>query len=513
MNQTPMASMEIDPQRRQIEYSRHIFGQFIEHFHRQIYGGIFDPGSHLSDERGFRLDVLEALRELKIPNMRWPGGCFVSAYHWLDGVGPDRSPVYDPAWRVVDPNTFGTDEFVEWCRELGTDPYICTNAGTGTPEEMASWLEYTNREKGSKWSNLRAENGYSEPFAVPFWSIGNENYGDWEIGAKSAAEWASLVTESAKLMRRIDSEVKLLAAAVEKPDWAIPLLEQAGRYLDYISIHGYWDKLAYSNKPSSYMECMGLTLGPEKQIAMARALIEASGQRHVKIAFDEWNLRGWHHPWGNDEAAIAARDLNDNNATYTMADAVFSATFLNSCLRNGDIVGMANLAPTINTRGPLFVHPEGVVKRTTFHVMSMYANLLGPRVVDSAISSSSLGTPAGDVPLVDAIATTDETGRIKVALVNKSEVEAVQIRIGMGGKPIDGTRTAVILSGPHADAFNDVESPESVKPEPVELLFSDGVTTLPPHSVSICEIGEFKANDDVYEWSTAMGVWTADPTR
>lgn len=269
--------------RAQRECSRHIFGQFLEQFHRTAYGGIFEPGSPHSDERGFRLDVLDALRELKVPNVRWPGGCFVSSYHWLDGVGPDRSPVYSPAWRVVDPNTFGTDEFLAWCEDLGADPYFCTNAGTGTAEEMAHWLEYTNRPVGSRWSNLRAENGHEDPYGVPFWSIGNENYGVWEIGQKTGETWAPLVAEAAKYLRRIDENIEILAAAVDEPGWMLPLLEQAGGFLNYVSIHGYWDDIPFINNPSPYLACIGRTPEPEQRIADARALIDASGQHHVKI--------------------------------------------------------------------------------------------------------------------------------------------------------------------------------------------------------------------------------------
>ena len=480
--------MTIDPGRRQIEYSRHIFGHFIEHFHRQVYGGLFDPGSPLSDERGFRRDVLAALRELNVPNVRWPGGCFVSAYHWVDGIGSSRRPTFDRAWRVSDPNTFGTDEFLAWCEELGAAAYICTNAGTGTPEEMADWVEYVNRPIGSRWADRRAENGHPEPYGVPFWSIGNENYGDWELGAKSAEEWAAYVAESAKLILRTDPEVRLLAAAVERTDWALPLLEQAGKYLSYISIHGYWDGLWEIDEPSPYLACMAHTTEPERQISLARAMIEASGQHHVKIAFDEWNLRGWHHPTGSDPATIAARDRNDRNATYTMADAVFSACFLNSCLRNADSVGMANLAPTVNARGPLFVHEGGVVRRTTFHVMRMYADLLGPRVLDAQIRSANLATGSGDVPLVDAVATGDDDGFVTISLVNKSDRDEAAVRVVIGGRPVTGEHDATVLTGTGPDAFNDVDAPEAVVPVTGRLSFTDGVVMLPPHSVSICRV-------------------------
>jgi alpha-N-arabinofuranosidase len=487
MPPTVAATIDIASARPAVRYSRDVFGQFIEHFHRQIYGGIFEPGSPLADARGFRQDVLEALRELRVPSIRWPGGCFVSAYHWLEGVGPDRVPTYDRAWRVTDPNTFGTDEFMAWCRELGAEPYLCTNAGTGTPDEMGDWLEYCNLEEGSKWSNLRASNGHADPYGVRYWSIGNENYGDWEVGAKSPAEWADFVTESAKILRRIDPNVSLLAAAVDDLDWTMPLLRRAGKYLDYISIHGYWDRLAEVNEPSSYLEAMALTLEPEKAISRVEAMIRASEQ-DVAIAFDEWNLRGWHHPWSGPDS-IQARDQNDDNSTYTMADAVFSASFLNACLRHAGTVRMANMAPTVNTRGPLYVHPEGIVKRTTFHVMQMYATLLQDEVLDAAVWSTPLATGATDVPGVDAIATVASgDGRVSLALINKNPDEAARCEISIDGKLVTGPIEATVLTGDSPDSFNDVSTPASVVPTRADFTDGTGAVTLPPHSVTICHL-------------------------
>ena len=210
-----------------VEYNPMIFGSFLEHFSTQIYGGIFDPGNPLSDEDGFRVDVIEALREIKVPIVRWPGGCFASTYHWLGGVGPQRTPVFDKTWCVEDPNTFGTDEYIKWCRKVGCEPYICTNAGTGTPEEMSDWVEYCNLN-GGKFGRMRAENGNSEPYNVKYWSVGNENYGNWELGAKTVGEWGPFVRESSKLMRAVTKDLVLLAAANFDPDWTLPLLETAG---------------------------------------------------------------------------------------------------------------------------------------------------------------------------------------------------------------------------------------------------------------------------------------------
>ena len=178
------ANVRIDTDAEIVLYDPMLFGGFIEHFHRQIYGGIFEPGSPLSDESGFRVDVIEALKELNMPVVRWPGGCFVSAYQWLDGVGAERTPAYDKAWRVEDPNTFGTDEFVLWCKAVGTEPYIAVNAGTGTIEEMSDWVEYCNQTLG-KWAALRKANGFEKPHNVKYWSIGNENWGVHEPGTRT----------------------------------------------------------------------------------------------------------------------------------------------------------------------------------------------------------------------------------------------------------------------------------------------------------------------------------------
>ena len=177
--------VKITPEREIGKRDPMIYGHFLEHFHRQIYGGIYDPESPFADEEGFREDVLDALKRIRVPVIRWPGGCFVSAYHWKDAVGSRRQPFFDKAWRVEDPAKFGTDEFIRFCRKVGCEPYFCTNAGTGTPEEMSDWVEYCNLEKEGKYARWRIANGFPRPHKVKYWSIGNENYGSWEIGADS----------------------------------------------------------------------------------------------------------------------------------------------------------------------------------------------------------------------------------------------------------------------------------------------------------------------------------------
>ena len=482
----------IDPHRGAKPYNRMVFGQFLEHFHRQVYGGVFEPGSPLSDEAGFRLDVIAALRQLRVPIVRWPGGCFVSAYHWKNGVGPQRQPEYDKAWRVEEPNTFGTDEFIAWCRRIGAEPYICTNAGTGTPEEMSDWVEYCNLEAQGRWAQYRRENGHTEPFNVRYWSIGNENYGDWEMGAKTAQEWGRFVTESAKMMRRADPSIQLLAAALPDLDWTLNLLRNAGKYLNSVSIHGYYDRLSQKDEPSDYATCMMRTAQVEAAIRTTEQVIAVAGfEGQIGIAFDEWNLRGWHHPNGNTPDKITARDRNDINATYTMADAIFSASFLNTCLRHADTVQMANMAPVVNTRGPLFVHPQGIVKRTTYHVLDLYANRLAESVHDAYVTSDAYAHAGQSVPALDALATCAAATRTwRIALVNRSAQQSLACSVILAGMPLQGKFNATQLCSSAPDDYNDVTNPERVVPVKTQLEFREGACPLPPHSLTILEVNQ-----------------------
>jgi alpha-N-arabinofuranosidase len=493
----PDAVVTIDTAASSKPYSQMVFGGFIEHFDRQIYGGLFEPGSPLSDERGFRKDVIAAMKELKLSVVRWPGGCFASGYHWKDGVGKTRKPVADPVWGVTDNNTFGTDEFVEWCRLVGCEPYICTNAGNGTPEEMAQWVEYCNAAKG-KYAELRKANGHEKPLNVKYWSIGNENYGPWEIGRKTPDKWGPMVHQCAELMRSVDPDIKLVAAATKKQDWSLPLLKAAGQDLNYVAVHEYWLGFWSKNLMPDYKVCIRPSEGPEKTIQTVIEILDQAGCRgRVKIAFDEWNLRGWHHPGfprkspvapDDKEAAefIAKRDLNAIGKQYTMADALFSASFLNACLRHCQDVGMANIAPIVNTRGPLYVYPKGIVKRTTFHVLSMYANLLESRVAKFDVQASPLYKDKQPIAAVDAVVTTDESGkRWSIALVNRHVDQAAACTIKLGDKLLDGEFEATVLAGDSPEAFNDVEHTERVVPEKQKVQFSKGAINLPPHSLTV----------------------------
>lgn len=493
----------VNPERTLFSRDSMIYGHFLEHFHRQIYGGVYDPGNPLSDGDGFRTDVIEALKEIRTPVIRWPGGCYVSAYHWENGVGQTRVPSYDKAWRVEESNRFGTDEFIALCRKIGCEPYICTNAGSGGPEEMSNWVEYCNLPAEGQYARKRIGDGHPEPYGVKYWSVGNENYLEGEMGSKTSEQWGPFVREAAKMMKRVDPGIQLSAASIADTDWNVHLLKNAGKWMNWISIHGYWDELWQENSPATYEQCIARTDNLDRDVRRIRGLLNAFGlEKQIRIAYDEWNLRGWHHPAVDtaplgDRAFLDARDRNDDNRTYTMADAVFSACFLNMLLRNADIVGMANFAPTVNTRGMIFTHAEGIVLRPTYYVFRMYTRMMGDEVVDCYVGDAPMMRATDrfgqehSISRVDIMATRRSAdGTIAVSLVNKHPDELAQVVLeGLCAKEA----TMYVLAGENSDAYNDIGLEQVQIRERNDLITGNGdgllTVTLPPCSVSVLRTG------------------------
>jgi alpha-N-arabinofuranosidase len=235
-------TITIDPTAAIGQINPNLFGYFVEHLGRCVYGGLYEPGSPHADAEGIRLDVLDAVRELAPATVRYPGGNFVSGYHWRDGIGPraQRPVRYDHAWKKIETNAFGTHEFIRWVRRLGSTPYFCVNLGNGTPEEAADWLEYCNGTVDTALTRLRATNGASEPFGIPLWGLGNELYGSWQIGCKSAPAYAEVAVETARRMRDVDPTVQLVACGWENSSaWNATILETLAPTVDYLSLHLY----------------------------------------------------------------------------------------------------------------------------------------------------------------------------------------------------------------------------------------------------------------------------------
>lgn len=483
------ASIVIDTDAPAKKYNPMIFGGFLEHFDNQIYGGVFEPDSPLADEAGFRTDVLEALKELKVPVIRWPGGCFVDAYHWQKGVGKNRESYGDFRWGVIEPNTFGTDEFVKLCQRIGAEPYICHN-GLSSVQENLDWVAYCNATEGT-FAEMRAANGHPKPFNVKFWSVGNERY---DIA------YIHRVRDTAKSMKEIYPNLYITCSGSQGGQKVHnDLMQHAGEHLDYISVHDYWLQRANVLPSPDYMTAISKSEMPGAYITVVVDSLRDAGMERLKIAFDEWNLRAWQHPgfprgrvddYNSPEImALVERRRKQNDAAdqYTMADALFSASFLNACLRRSGEVTMANIAPLVNTRGPLFVHSEGIVKRTHFHTMSLYANRLQTYIAISQVNSGKLN--GSSVSTVDAIATVDKSGRQwSIALVNRHPSESVNCAVKMKNTILDGSFKATVLTGDSTESYNDIEHPNRVVPNVVRLIFKKGMTSLPPHSLTIVDV-------------------------
>lgn len=361
---------------------------------------------------------------------------------------------------------------------------------------MADWVAYCNAATG-KFAQMRESNGHAQPFNVRFWSVGNER------GGKA---YIDRVRDAAVAMKKIDPNVLVTCSGAHGPRAHIDpyLFKTAGKHLSLLSIHEYWVANFKHHHTPDYLSCMMLSEKPDAHIAAVVKSIDEAGMRgRIKIAFDEWNLRSWHHPGFTGHhprkvtnyqdphivPLIQARDKSLEPSLYTMADALFCASFFNACLRHSDDVGMANIACLVNQTGPLYVHPKGIVKRTHFHAMAMYANRLQSRVVDAQVDADRLTHGNASVAVVDAVATVDKSGKQwSVALMNRHSSKAVACTLEMENASLDGTYKATILTGETPDAYNDIEAPDRVKPTVVELTFKKGVTSLPPSSLAIIDV-------------------------
>jgi len=498
-------NVHINPLRILGTRSPMLYGHFIEHFHRQIYGGIYDPSSRFADKDGLRTDVLDAMRRIKVPVLRWPGGCFVSTYNWKKAVGPARTPVFDKAWRVEDPNTFGTDEYIALCRKIGCEPYICTNAGTGTPEEMSDWVEYCNLEQEGEYARWRIANGHPKPHKVKYWSIGNENYGAWELGAKVVGEWGRLVVESAKLMKHVDPDTELSAAALADIQWNVDLLSRCGQLIDWISIHKYWNLMPENNDFATYEETMAYTNDLDTDLKKVQGLLTAMGlEKRIKIAYDEWNLRGWHHPQahtiqqGRTKADyLFPRDKNDINSDYTMADAVFTACFLNALNRHCDIVGMANFAPIVNTRGCIFTHKDGLVLRSTYHIFDLYVNYMGDEILDCWSNACETMQVVGKTGLHENVSVVDllptrmsDSGMLAIAAVNKHASESRTLAMAIESLSPWASYRVITVNGETTESYNDIDTEQVTLSRGEWLPVAQGTleVTLAPHSANVVQL-------------------------
>lgn len=475
-----------------------LFGGFLEHMGRAIYQGIYEPGSPFADERGFRRDVLQALRELAPTIIRYPGGNFLSGYHWMDGIGPkeQRPRRRELAWKSIETNQFGVDEFIEYCRELDTQPMLGVNLGTGTLDEAGALVEYCNAPQGTYYADLRARYGHPEPFGVKVWCLGNEMDGPWQIGHLEAHEYARKALETAKIMKWQDSSIRLVLCGSSSahmptfPEWDRVALEECWEQVDYLSLHQYVGN--YHQDTQNYL---GLTRLFEYHLQTLEGTLryvkaKRRSKHDVFLSWDEWNV--WYKAQEMDGRWTEAPHLIEE--VYNLEDALVVALWMNVFLRFSHVLKIACMAQLVNIIAPILTRTDGLVRQTIYYPFQLFRRYASGKALDVLVHSPQVETREyGEVPLVDVSGSYDEeSGRTALFLVNRSLNEAETVTLNFTGWTPGASARVISLAGSDPKLANTFENPYVVAPQDAGTLsVQDGTATLrlPPLSFTVIAFG------------------------
>jgi len=506
---TPGAAypLYVDSRRTISTLDRNVFGSFLEHLGRAIYEGIYDPSSKFADASGFRKDILEEIRKLGVPIIRYPGGNFVSGYHWLDGVGPkqERPRVLEKAWNSVESNQFGTNDFLQWCKVVGSQPLLGLNFGTASAESAAALVEYCNVERGTKWSDLRRTHGFAEPHRVTHWCLGNEMDGPWQIGHMSATEYGEKAADAGRQMRYVDPSpsLQLIACGSSGPgmptylQWDREVLEQCYEYVDGISLHRYFDNTSETGGDSA--KFLALNLAMEKQIAEVAAVCDyvrgrKRSPKKLWLSFDEWNV--WYR--ARDDAA-----MNGNRQVaphlleeiYNLEDALLVGGLINSLIRSSNRVRIGCLAQLVNVIAPIMTNADGFYRQTIYHPYSWALQFARGTALDVHVDPGPIYevSPFGQVPYVDIAGTwNNEDKSTTLLLLNRDLAKPHPVEVHWGDIAANKLLAASVITGADLKAVNSFDSPNRVAPQNAEKpVTSGGVTKieLPPRSYSLYRWG------------------------
>jgi len=488
------AQITIDTHRAIGEVSPLLFGGFAEHMGRCIYEGIYDPQSPHADERGHRKDVLAALKQLGISILRYPGGNFVSNYHWRDGVGPrDQRPRRrELAWQQIETNHFGTDEFLDYCTRLGCQPMLGLNFGTGSIRDAADLVEYCNAPLGTELADQRAKNGHRDPYDVKYWCLGNEMDGPWQMGALSAEQYALKAREAAKLMRAQDPSIKTILCGSSGPfmstypEWDRVALEIAWEQSDYLAMHDY-----ATNCESDTPSYLGYAAGFESHVDTLAATLryvkaKLRSKHDVYLSWDEWNV--WYKDRSGQGGWKEAPHLSEE--VYNLEDALVVAQWMSVFLRRCGVLKIACLAQVVNTISPILTTREGLLKQSTYYPFELFSRHAKGTSLDALVKCPHYETKRfGDVPLLDVSATFDPaTGKGAVFLVNRSLGKTLPTAIRWLGHLPERMTLARQLRGMDPKAANTFDHPNTIMPEDVPPpQINGGATTLmlPPLSFTV----------------------------
>ncbi|HXM62225.1 MAG TPA: alpha-N-arabinofuranosidase [Terriglobales bacterium] len=484
------ARIYVDSRRTIAPLDRNLFGSFLEHLGRAIYEGIYDPGSKLADANGFRKDVLDEIRQMGVPIIRYPGGNFVSGYNWLDGVGPkaNRPRALDKAWDTLESNQFGTNEFMAWCKAVGTQPLMGLNLGTGTAEEAAALVEYCNVEKGTRWSDLRRQHGFSDPWKVERWCLGNEMDGPWQIGHMSATEYGLKAADAARQMRYVDPSLKLIACGSSGPfmptylEWDREVLEQCYQYVDGLSLHRYVGNNERDTGGDS-AKYLAMNLSMERQIAETVAVCDLvrghlRSPKKLWLSFDEWNV--WYRT-NTGDAVDGHRQEAPHllEEIYNLEDALLVGGLLNSLIRNADRVKLACLAQLINVIAPIMTDANGLFQQTIYYPYALALQFAKGSVLNLLVESSTYDVSGLDqVPHLDVAGSIDrDSGKVSLFILNRDLSKAHDVEVVWEDAVPAKVITASLLTGNDLKASNSFAAPRKVAPQSFQAPAANGGRT------------------------------------
>ena len=442
-----MSKMVINTLKKKSKINKEIYGHFSEHLGRCIYEGLYvGENSPIPNTNGMRNDVVEALKNIKIPVLRWPGGCFADEYHWKDGIGPkeNRKKMINTHWGgVVEDNSFGTHEFMELCRQLGCEPYINGNVGSGTVQEMQEWVEYMTFDGVSPMANLRAENGHPEPWKVKYFGVGNEN---WGCGGNMRPEFYADTYRRYQTYVRNYSGNKIFKIAcgpnVADYEWTDGVMKVAGRYCDAISLHYYTHPGGWDHKGSAldfseeeYYRTLKLTLRMEELIQHHTAIMDKYDNEHrVGLIVDEWGT------WFDVEPGTNPGFLYQQN---TMRDALVAAINLNIFNQHSDRVVMANIAQMVNVlQAVILTDGEKMIKTPTYHVFDLFKDHQEATLLESSLETEEIGGE-NSVPNLTQSVSIDENGVMHITVGNLSLDQAYPVECTIVGKKASTQRSTV----------------------------------------------------------------------
>jgi alpha-L-arabinofuranosidase len=454
---------------------RRVFGTFVEHMGRCVYGGIFEPGHPTANTHGFRQDVLALTRELGATIVRYPGGNFLSGYNWEDGVGPSeqRPKRLDLAWGSTETNQFGTNEFITWCKAVGVEPMLAVNLGTRGPDEARHFIEYCNHPGGTHYSDLRRSHGYEQPHGVRFWCLGNEMDGPWQICQKTAAEYGRVAQETAKVMRWVDPSVQLTACGSSNRamptygHWEQEVLERCFEQVDFISLHQY-----FRNDADDIKSYFGVIEDLDSFIREVAAIADAvaakrRSPKRIMLSLDEWNV--WYKAYTPEDLRkpgwpVAPRLIEE---VYNFEDALVVGGVLITLMNNSDRVKAACLAQLVNVIGAIMTEPGGPAwRQTIFHPFAQAAHFGHGEVLRTRIQTDSYSTSSH--PKLDFLLTSvvhdPATGRATVFALNRSSSDEMQLVVELRG--LGNRRLGHASQLHHTDpkATNTRSTPRAVEP-------------------------------------------------